>query len=175
MHRCFFEAKSLQPKNFDFQLRYAQSFFDYPDSNKSRALIAWKQIENNFPDRTTTEKDYFKLCQAKVLLELNRKEDASKLIKNVSSNALKQSKDLLLLKVRNSEKANSPTQKKKKKSSFNWNHKNFIPSDPHLERLRKLTGRLIEEKMLSELRSDAIKASYDQSGEIKLELTNLPK
>ena len=65
--------------------------------------------------------------------------------------------------------------KKKKKSSFNWNHKNFIPSDPHLERLRKLTGRLIEEKMLSELRSDAIKASYDQSGEIKLELTNLPK
>ena len=66
-------------------------------------------------------------------------------------------------------------QKKKKKSSFNWNHKNFIPSDPHLERLRKLTGRLIEEKMLSELRSDAIKASYDQSGEIKLELTNLPK
>lgn len=175
MHRCFFEAKSLQPKNFDFQLRYAQSFFDYPDSNKSRALIAWKQIENNFPDRTTTEKDYFKLCQAKVLLELNRKEDASKLIKTVSSNALKQSKDFLLLKVRNSEKANSPTQKKKKKSSFNWNHKNFIPSDPHLERLRKLTGRLIEEKMLSELRSDAIKASYDQSGEIKLELTNLPK
>jgi hypothetical protein len=63
----------------------------------------------------------------------------------------------------------------KKQSSLNWNHKRYIPSDPHIERLRKLTSRLIEEKMLSELKVDAIKARYDQSGEIKIELTNLPK
>ena len=176
MHRCFFEAKKLQPTNFDFQLRYAQSFFDFPDSNKTRALLAWKQIEDNFPDRTTTEMDYFKLCQAKVLLELNRKGDASELIKTVSSISLKEARDSLMLEFQNREKANSdsPKAKVKKKSSFNLNHKNFIPSDPHLERLRKLTGRLIEEKMLSELKSDAIKARYDRSGEIKLELTNLP-
>jgi hypothetical protein len=65
--------------------------------------------------------------------------------------------------------------KDKKQSSLNWNHKRYIPTDPHLERLRKLTNKLIEQKMLSELKADAIKARYDQSGEIKIELTNLPK
>ena len=41
MHRSFLEASKLKPKNFDFQLRYAQSFFDFPESNKAKALTTW--------------------------------------------------------------------------------------------------------------------------------------
>lgn len=176
-HRCFKEASILEPNNFDFQLRYAQSFFDFPDSNKSNALKAWKNVERNFPNRTKIEKEYFRLCQASVLLTLKRPKEASLLIKNVSSKSLKNSKDSLLKQFNNNQPKEAPRLKlkEKKQSSFNLNHKHFLPSDPHIERLRKLTSRLIEEKMLSELKADAIKARYDQFGEIKLELTNLPK
>ena len=62
-------------------------------------------------------------------------------------------------------------EKNNKQSYHQFDHKNFLPTDPHLERLRKLTSRLIEEKMLSELKVDAIRASYDKSGEIKIQIT----
>ena len=177
MHQCFREASKLEPANFNFHLRYAQSFFDFPDSNKSNALKAWKKVEKKFPSRTKIEKDYFRLCQAKVLLELNRSKDASLLLKTVSSKSLKKVKDSLLLQFNDNKQKEGPKPefKEKNQSSFIWNHKRYIPTDPHLKRLRKLTGKLIEEKMLSELKADAIKARYDQSGEIKIELTNLPK
>ena len=45
-----------------------------------------------------------------------------------------------------------------KQSRIEINHRFFIPDDPHLKRLRLLTERIQEEKMLSELKSDAIKA-----------------
>ena len=64
---------------------------------------------------------------------------------------------------------------REKQSSVRVNHQLFIPSDPHLNRLRKLTSKLIEEKMLSELKVDAIKARFDSTGDIKIELTNLQK
>jgi tetratricopeptide (TPR) repeat protein len=177
MHQCFREANKLEPTNFDFHLRYAQSFFDFTDSNKSNALKEWKNVEKKFPSRTKIEKDYFRLCQVKVLLELNRSKDASLLLKTVSSKSLKKAKDSLLMQFNEYKQKEDPRLefKDKKQSSLNWNHKRYIPTDPHLERLRKLTGKLIEEKMLSELKADAIKARYDQSGEIKIELTNLPK
>ncbi len=85
MHRSFLEASKLKPKNFDFQLRYAQSFFDFPESNKAKALTTWEKIEENFPDKSKLEQDYFRLCRARVLLELNRQVDASTLINTVSS------------------------------------------------------------------------------------------
>ena len=62
---------------------------------------------------------------------------------------------------------------KEKQSFFESSHRQFIPTDPNLERLRKLTKRLVEEKMLSELKSDAVKAMFDSTGKIKIELTNI--
>jgi hypothetical protein len=177
MHRSFLEATILKPNNFDFQLRYAQSFFDFPESNKAKALIAWEKIEKNFPDRSKLEHDYFRLCRARVLLELNRQKDASLLINSVSSKSLQEVRDALLLQANDNKLAPVPihkpdTQEKNNKQSYHqFNHKNFLPTDPHLERLRKLTSRLIEEKMLSELKVDAIKANYDKSGEIKIQIT----
>ncbi len=176
MHRSFYEAKFLNPQNFDFQLRYAQSFFDFSDSNKSEALLAWQHIEKAFPERTMLEKDYFRLCQARVLLQLNCKKDASILINSVSSKTLRKTKDQLLMQIDYKKEQQAPIKNHSngKHSSIKFNHRLFIPTDPHLDRLRKLTSKLIEEKMLSELKVDAIRAKYDQTGDIKIELTNLP-
>ena len=177
MHRSFKEAKNLKPHNLEFQLRYAQSFFDFTDSNKTEALLVWKHIEHAFPECTVLEKDYFRLCQARVLLELNFRKDASALIHSVTSKSLRKTKDQMLMQI-NFRKIPEPSDTKstpKKHSSVKVDHQLFIPSDPHLNRLRKLTSKLIEEKMLSELKVDAIKAKFDPAGDIKIELTNLQK
>ena len=50
-------------------------------------------------------------------------------------------------------------------------HRFFIPDDPHLKRLSELTSRIKEEKMLTELKADAIKARFDEDGEIKIDLS----
>jgi hypothetical protein len=175
MHRSFREASMLKPNNFDFQLRYGQSFFDFPESNKANALNVWEKIEQTFPYRSNIEKDYFRLCRARILLELNRQKDASQLIKAVSSQSLFKAKEALLLQVTQENKIDIQNTgvSKEKQSFFESSHRQFIPTDPHLERLRKLTKRLVEEKMLSELKSDAVKARFDSAGQIKIELTDL--
>lgn len=177
IHRSFREASRLNPKNFDFQLRFAQSFFDFPESNKEDALKTWEKIGVDFPEKSKLEQDYFRLCRARVLLELNRQKDASNLIHTVSSNSLKEVKEALLIQVRGDQKEASQNLKNKlnnkKQSFFEPNHKHFLPSDPHLERLRKLTNRLVEEKMLSDLKVDAIKANFNQSGEIQIQITKV--
>ena len=87
MHKSFNQAAKLSPSNFDYQLRFAQSFFDYPDSSKESALDAWNDLARKFPDRSKAENDYFNLCKARVLLELNRQADALPLLQSVSSKA----------------------------------------------------------------------------------------
>ena len=62
-------------------------------------------------------------------------------------------------------------QRPKKQSRIEINHRFFIPNDPHLKRLRLLTGRIKEEKMLSELKADAIKARFDEENKIKIDLS----
>ncbi len=178
MHLSFKEASLLNPENFDFRLRYAQSFFDYKDSNKTKSLEVWENIEKNFPKITKIEKEYLKLCRAKTLLELNRQNDAVTLLKSVSSESLIEVKKSILQKSlenkKNLQNKLIENQINEKQSSFVPSYKHFLPDDPQLERLKKLTHRLVEERMLSELKVDAVKAKYNQSGKIQIELTNLP-
>ena len=61
-----------------------------------------------------------------------------------------------------------------KQSYIEPNYKNYLPDDPQLERLKILTNKLIEKKMLENLRIDAIKAVYNQSGEIQIQITKSP-
>jgi len=114
---------------------------------------------------------------ARILLDLNRKSDAVSLIESVSSKALVPAKQSLLHQVKS-----LPKKKAKKKEGTNKqsrieiNHRFFIPNDPHLKRLRLLTGRIKEEKMLSELKTDAIKARFDEENKIKIDLSQrIPK
>ena len=61
-----------------------------------------------------------------------------------------------------------------KQSSFKTDQKIFLPSDPHLKRLQKMAADFLEEKMLSELKSDAIRAKYNNKGEIEIEFSKVP-
>ena len=102
--------------------------------------------------------------------------EASTLINSVSSKPLTKAKKELLIKV-NQHNLNGGQGAKKpieKQTLFEPELKYFLPSDPQLERLRKLTTQLVENKMLKELKVDAIKANYNQVGEIKIELTKIP-
>ena len=171
MHRSFRESNKLEPKNFDFALRYAQSFFDYPKSNKENALSVWKKIEEDFPDRSDLELQYFKLCKARILLELNRNKDANALIESVSSKSLQEAKNSLLQRLKNTPNKTQKLEEKLKQSSYIPSHKDFLPSDPHLKKLQKLTSRLIEEKMLMQFQADAVKANYNHVGEIEIEFS----
>ena len=179
MHKSFRQAAKLAPTNFDYQLRYAQSFFDYPDSGKQEALEAWSRLDREFTERSNTEKDYFKLCKARVLLELNRKSDAMTLLKSVSSSALDSAKKSLILQLNDKVKSKDKEEEEQggKQSRLEVDHRFFIPDDPHLQRLKDLTTRIKEEKMLTELKADAIKARFDEDGEIKIDLSqkNGPK
>jgi tetratricopeptide (TPR) repeat protein len=171
MHKSFEQAAKLAPTNFDYQLRYAQSFFDYPDSSKQEALRVWNKLVQKFPKRSSTEKDYFKLCKARVLLDLNRKSDALTLLKSVSSSSLDSAKKSLILQVNGEKETKKEIKEDGKQSSMEVDHRFFIPDDPHLQRLKELTSRIKEEKMLTELKADAIKARFDEDGEIKIDLS----
>ena len=71
-------------------------------------------------------------------------------------------------------KTNQKEKHLNKQSFHEPNHRNFLPTDPHLERLRKITMKLVEEKMLNDLKADAIEAKYNQDGQIKIELSKIP-
>ena len=172
MHKSFKQSAKLSPSNFDYQLRFAQSFFDYPDSSKEFALRAWKELARKFPDRSKAENDYFNLCKARILLELNRQSDAMSLLESVSSKALDSAKKSLIQQFkRKPEKKEQKEINQQKQSRIEINHRFFIPDDPHLKRLRLLTGRIKEEKMLSELKADAIKARFDEENKIIIDLS----
>ena len=147
-----------------------KAFFDYPKSNKENALSVWKKIEEDFPDRSDLELQYFKLCKAKILLELNRNKDANALIESVSSKSL-QAKNSLLQRLKNTPNKTQKLEEKLKQSSYIPSHKRFSSSDPHLKKLQKLTSRLIEEKMLMQFQADAVKANYNHVGEIEIEFS----
>jgi tetratricopeptide (TPR) repeat protein len=171
MHKSFKQAAKFAPTNFDYQLRYAQSFFDFPDSSKEEALEVWDNLIRKFPDRSSTEKDYFKLCKARVLLELNRKSDALTLLNSVSSSTLDSAKQSLIHQVNRKAEKKKKNKEDGKQSNMEIDHRFFIPDDPHLERLKELTRRIKEEKMLTELKADVIKARFDEDGEIKIDLS----
>ena len=83
-----------------------------------------------------------------------------------------------MLRVKKEKNESLRTNKNEKllnKQSFHEpNHKHFLPTDPHLERLRKITTKLVEEKMLNDLETDAIEAKYNQDGQIKIEFSKVP-
>ena len=71
MHQSFKEATKLEPGNFDYQLRFAQSFFDIEHSSYEEALSAWDVLINEFGKAYYKEQDYLKINKSKVNIEDN--------------------------------------------------------------------------------------------------------
>ena len=173
MQSCFEKASELKPENFEYAIRYAQSFFDCPNTCRVKAVQSWQNLILRFPDRSPLEKDYFKLCKANILLQMNLKAEALTLVKSIATNSLENAKLSLIERIRNSEKKNPDVNLEKpirfeKKSGF---YLQDLP-EPHLERLFEVTNKLKEERLLTELKVDVIKAHLKKNGDVKLEVSN---
>ena len=75
----------IRSENFDYHLRFAQSFFDIEDSSYEEALLAWEVLINEFGERTTKEQDYIKINKSRILLHLQRFNEATTLLRSVKS------------------------------------------------------------------------------------------
>jgi thioredoxin-like negative regulator of GroEL len=169
MLESFKTASILSPKKFEYALRYAQCFFDCPSYEKQEALSQWDSILTNFSNLSKAEIDYIKLCKARILIELNRKREAKKLIQSVSSKSLSKSKLSLLQQATNTKSKALPIKSSTKSSQEALKTGFIFPTDKHLKRMQSVSSRLKEEKLLSELTLDVLKARLDKAGKVKLE------
>jgi tetratricopeptide (TPR) repeat protein len=170
-HKCFEKAARQKPTSFDYRLRFAQSFFDHTNSDRHKALHEWRAITEDFNQHLSKpEFDYLKLCQARILLELNQKEKATKLIGQVSSKSLSTSKRVLLESIKQKPREIDP---KKVIPSKKTGHLQHLDIDPHIVRLKEVTKKLREENLIKQLHADHIRAHHDSSGQIRLTVTNL--
>ena len=68
-------------------------------------------------------------------------------------------------------KRKEPSQREKK--NINRTKTGFrFPTDEHLKRMRLVSDRLNEERLLSELKLDVLKAGLDYKGNVKIEFSD---
>ena len=178
---AFREAAKLEPENIQYQMRYAQSFFDVSKPDWKEALMVWQKLSIH-EHRSQEEGEYLLLCQARVLLELGRRDEARKLIDRVRSPAMRATKQKLLdLLAAPPDKQQLPVEPKKEEinQSKDKNTEWRRPSpdelffDENLKNLRKIAERLEEEKLLRDLRVEAVRATYDDKGKVKMSLLGI--
>ena len=175
MHESFKEASCLEPANFDYALRFAQSYFDLEMDHLDEALEVWTKLSDDFGNRSDLEMDYIQLCRARILVSMQKFNDAKRLIQSVRSPSFDQEKKSLL------EKASSTSfPLNEKKSSFILrsdtrphsfsNAKLSFPSDIQLEKIHRVAQKFREERMLETFRLDVSKAKFLPTEELSLEL-----
>jgi tetratricopeptide (TPR) repeat protein len=177
---AFREASKLSPGNFDYRVRYAQSFFDVANTDWEEALVVWKELSNEYK-RTREESEYLLLCQARVLLELGRQAEAKPLIDRVNSPVMGKTKRKLLdqfsapLRKPNTKKLPSTLESapKKDKNAQNKPRSHELLFDEDLQALSEISKQLEEEKLLHNLRVELIRAAYDSQGKVKISLKKL--
>lgn len=177
---AFREASKLSPGNFDYRLRYAQSFFDVVNTDWEKALQVWMELSNE-SKRTPEESEYLLLCQARVLLELGRQEEAKPLINRVNSPVMGKTKRKLLNQLSvpllkpNTKKTPSDSESppKKDKNASNKPRGYELLFDEDLQALSEISKQLEEEKLLHNLRVELIRAAYDSQGKVKISLKKL--
>ena len=181
MHESFKEAARLQPANFDYQLRYAQSFFDFNSSDKADALIAWNILIKEFGKRSEIEIDYLKLGKARVLIDLKRQDEAITLLHSVkSASVIRQRTDLFkkaLIKKKlppsDVDKHKFDTKENQHPPTLKSGYLKTVPfvTDPLLENIKRITKQLLEDSMLEDFRRDVRIAKFLSNGELSLEMS----
>ncbi|MFP6900558.1 MAG: hypothetical protein VCA36_06420, partial [Opitutales bacterium] len=178
---AFREAAKLKPDDTEYQLRYAQCFFDVSKPDWKEALRIWKKLSIR-GDSSPEEGEYFLLCQARVLLELGRRDEAKELIDRVNSPAMRATKQKLLdllaapptkhrLSVEPKNEETNPSKDKNTQRRRPSADELFF--DENLYNLRKIAERLEEEKLLRDLRVEAVRATYDAKGKVKMTLRGI--
>jgi tetratricopeptide (TPR) repeat protein len=163
-HECFEKAYLKKPSSFEYRLRYAQSFFDCADSNKTKALEVWGSIAIDFNDLSKSEIDYLNLCIARLHIELGNKSLAKTHLDKVSTKSLSNAKRKLNSSMEKDFEIKPMKLKEEKKTGFI--HR--LNTDPRLKDLQRITSQLREENLINELKIDQIRAYHDQEGDVKL-------
>ena len=179
MHQAFRAASKLAPNNFEYKLRFAQSFFDVPNPNWSEALQTWQKLRAQARERPLQEREYLAIGEAKTLSELRREEEAKVILKTITSPALRKTRENIIKGLDQKQKKKSgvhqnsdaPAKKHSRKANLEELPEKFI--DNNLRRLRQVSSRLREEKLLSKMQVDVIRASYDKRGEVRISLSRL--
>ena len=178
MYEAFRSASKLAPDNFEYKLRYAQSFFDISDPDWDKALGVWQDLRNQARDRPVSEREYLALGEARAMTQLGRGKEAVTILKTITSRSLRATRESLIKELKESGATRKPSPEKSAEPKKQDNRKTQLsplPSkfiDDNLRRLRHVSSRLEEEKLLRDLRADAIRADYDQNGQVRLRLTS---
>ena len=178
MYEAFRSASKLAPDNFEYKLRYAQSFFDISDPDWDKALGVWQDLRNQARDRPVSEREYLALGEARAMTQLGRGKEAVTILKTITSPSLRATRESLIKELKESGATRKPSPEKSaepKKQDNRNTQLSPLPSkfiDDNLRRLRHVSSRLEEEKLLRDLRADAIRADYDQNGQVRLRLTS---
>ena len=178
MHEAFRTASKLAPDNFEYKLRYAQSFFDLSDPDWNKALEIWRELRKQDQNRFTAEQEYLALGEARAMVQLGRVKEANAILQTINSPSLRATKESLIKELKTSDSKGKPSLEKETAPAKRDNRNSQLrplPSkliDGNLRRLRQVSLRLEEEKLLEDLRSDALRADYDENGHIRLQLTS---
>ena len=175
---AFREAAKLESDNFDYRVRYAQSFFDVSNPDWEEALKVWNALSSE-GNRSIEKAEYLLLCQARILVKLGRLKEAKVLIDRVRSPVMGATKrrllDLLASPPEKSpEKSPDAIDENKPEKDKNAHWKKPVPDDlffdEDLMNLSEIAERLEEKKLLRDLRVEAIRATYDEKGRVKMSL-----
>lgn len=178
MHGAFRSASKLAPDNFEYKLRYAQSFFDISDPDWDKVLGVWQDLRNQARDHPVSEREYLALGEARALTRLGRGKEAVTILKTITSPSLRATRESLIKELKESDATGKPSPEKaadpKKRDNRNTQLSplpgKFI--DDNLRRLRHVSSRLEEEKLLRDLQADAIRVDYDNNSQVRLRLTS---
>ena len=98
MLESFKRAAQLAPNKRQYQIRYAEAFFDAKSTQQwEYALEQWERLEIT-PD-SQLEADIIALQKARVLIELNAPEQAKQSIANVQRPSLEENRQQLLSQI----------------------------------------------------------------------------
>ena len=94
MLKAFRVAAKLAPKNFDYQMRLGEAYYDLKSPDWKNALLHWKKVRKQAS--STLQIEILDLHRARVLGKLGRSEEAQVLLNKILNPALQNSKRQVL-------------------------------------------------------------------------------
>lgn len=97
MMKAFRKAASLEPDNFDFQMRLGEAYYDQNSPDWKSALLHWKKMRDNLDEGIDFE--IINLHYARVLGKLGRAQEAREICQTVVHPKLQKSKQQVLSEI----------------------------------------------------------------------------
>jgi cytochrome c-type biogenesis protein CcmH/NrfG len=96
MLKAFKTAASLEPDNFDAQMRLGEAYYDLSSPDWKAALLQWNQLRRKTAPDDTLRRQILDLHKTRVLGKLGRIDEAQALALTIVQPALQQSKQQVL-------------------------------------------------------------------------------